>query len=51
MATRFQHEIKFFEQFWKPFTQGKILGWYLVEIGLVVFNKKIFNLFNIHVHV
>jgi hypothetical protein len=31
----------FFEQLWKPFTQGSILP-SLVEIGPVVFHKKIF---------
>jgi hypothetical protein len=41
MATRFLHGMKFFEQLWKPFTQGSILP-SLVEIGLLVFHKKIF---------
>jgi hypothetical protein len=41
MATRFLHGMKFFEQLWKPFTQVTILP-SLVEIGLVVFHKKIF---------
>jgi hypothetical protein len=42
MATRFLHGMKFFEQLWKPFTQGSILP-SLVEIGPVVFHKKIFE--------
>jgi hypothetical protein len=42
MATRLLHGMKFFEQLWKPFTQGSILP-SLVEIGLVVFHKKIFQ--------
>jgi hypothetical protein len=41
MATRFLHGMKFFEQLWKPFTQRFILP-SLVEIGQVVFHKKIF---------
>jgi hypothetical protein len=40
IATRFLHGIKFFEQIGKLFTQGTILP-SLVEIGLVVFHKKI----------
>jgi hypothetical protein len=42
MATRFLHEMKFFEQLWKPFTQGSIMP-SLVEIGLVVFHKIFFK--------
>jgi hypothetical protein len=49
MATRFLHRMKFFEQLWKPFTLGSILP-SLVEIGLVVFHKKIFEFHYIHTY-
>lgn len=42
MATRFQQGINFFEQLWKSLTRETILP-SLVEIGLVVFEKKIFE--------
>lgn len=42
MATRFQQGINFFEQLWKSLTTETILP-SLVEIGLVVFVKKIFE--------
>jgi hypothetical protein len=50
MATRFLHGMKFFEQLWKPLTQGSILL-SLVEIRKVVFTQEdflssLYNLYN-----
>jgi hypothetical protein len=42
MATRFLHEMKFFKQLWKSFTQESILP-SLVENERVVFHKKFFK--------